>query len=310
MIEVVDRSKYLGSTCIAAIYALHPHRSARQVYEQKLGISTTETNEDMIRGTSMEPVCKAVYEHATGEALFKSPFRCTEDGILGDTCDFETGLHADEYRCIEFKTHDYPMARDDYGPDGSDQVPDHELIQCQWHMGFANADICELCVWFSLRKWSRFIIYRDREWFAEMRDFARKWWTKHVEGNEPPPLTGSNVDSEYVKRRFNVAREDTIVYSTPEIEALIAHHQACLKVKKEWTANTEQAANQLKEFMGSASVLHWTGDKPITWRNNKDSKKTDWEALVKSLGLPKETIEAFTTTKPGARVFKPPYSRE
>jgi len=46
------------------------------------------------------------------------------------------------------------------------------------------------------------------------------------------------------------------------------------------------------------------GAKLATWKSNKDSSKTDWEAIVKALDPPKHLVAAWTTTKPGARVFR------
>ena len=38
-----------------------------------------------------------------------------------------------------------------------------------------------------------------------------------------------------------------------------------------------------------------------TWKNNKDSIKTDWEAVAKALQAPADLIAEHTTTKPGNR---------
>jgi len=54
------------------------------------------------------------------------------------------------------------------------------------------------------------------------------------------------------------------------------------------------------------------GQKLVTWKNNKDSSKTEWkdaffEIVKYSIGLSKadidSTIQKFTATKPGARPF-------
>jgi hypothetical protein len=41
-----------------------------------------------------------------------------------------------------------------------------------------------------------------------------------------------------------------------------------------------------------------------TWKQNRASKKTDWQGLAIELGASTDQIEKYTTEKPGARVLK------
>jgi hypothetical protein len=64
--------------------------------------------------------------------------------------------------------------------------------------------------------------------------------------------------------------------------------------------------------MSDASILTNNGKQLATWRTNKDSIKTDWQAAFydlvgKTTGLGQadidQIIKSATTTKPGARPF-------
>jgi hypothetical protein len=76
---------------------------------------------------------------------------------------------------------------------------------------------------------------------------------------------------------------------------------------KEAEAEKLKAENLLKSYMGDASAIPGIA----TWKNNKDSETTDWRAVVSELATLIDgakvacIIEANTSTKPGARVFRP-----
>jgi len=66
----------------------------------------------------------------------------------------------------------------------------------------------------------------------------------------------------------------------------------------------ELLAARIKTFMGSAAVLLGPDGKPLaTWKNNKDSVKTDFEAAYLDLKPEPGHLKSFTTTKAGARPF-------
>ena len=46
------------------------------------------------------------------------------------------------------------------------------------------------------------------------------------------------------------------------------------------------------------------GEKLATWKSNKASKKTNWEAVAKALAPDESLIAEWTTEKSGARVFR------
>lgn len=47
-----------------------------------------------------------------------------------------------------------------------------------------------------------------------------------------------------------------------------------------------------------------TGKELVTWKNGSDKKEVDYTGLLLKLNVPPATIQKFTTTKPGSRVFK------
>lgn len=66
----------------------------------------------------------------------------------------------------------------------------------------------------------------------------------------------------------------------------------------------ENLVIQLKAAIGDSEGLISDYVGKITWRNNKDSNKTNWQAIARALNAPTTIIAQHTETTPGARVFK------
>lgn len=64
---------------------------------------------------------------------------------------------------------------------------------------------------------------------------------------------------------------------------------------------------RIKEIIGDAEGIESPDIGSVTWRNNKTSNVTDWEALARSLTPSAEKVAAFTKKKPGSRVFRPSF---
>jgi geranyl-CoA carboxylase beta subunit len=56
----------------------------------------------------------------------------------------------------------------------------------------------------------------------------------------------------------------------------------------------------VKAAIGEAAGI----DGLASWKRNKGSARTDWEAVAKAAGAPEELVQKFTSTHPGARVLR------
>lgn len=207
----------------------------------------------------------------------------------------------------------------EWGDDDSDDVPAIYMAQCQWYIGlhpqFRYWDLAALI------GNARFEVYpfiRDNDMIQMLQARAAEWWNNYVVKDvAPPPMSEADVLALFPKHKpgKSVVADENICATLgliKETKTMIAQYETqkeCLQM---------QVKNFLKDSE-SAVVVDNAGKPLVTWKNNKDSVKTDWEEAYQELlrkveiyklippaefdGLRKEIIAKHTETKPGARVF-------
>lgn len=194
---------------------------------------------------------------------------------------------------------------DQWGDAWTDQFPEYYKAQLQVQMMVTGATFAHLAVMFSGQDFFIYSMEYDEDMAQKILDATEEFWP-YVERDKMPEVDGSEEATEYIKSEF--ARGDAAAVKDPTeeiLEALKGLQKAKLDEKDAQTRKAE-AENKIKVYMGDATVIKGV----CTWKNNKDSIKTDWEQVA-SVALAsmsaedqKKLIASYTTTKPGARVLR------
>ena len=192
-----------------------------------------------------------------------------------------------------------------WGDAWTDQFPEYYKAQLQVQMMVTGATFAHLAVMFSGQDFFIYSMEYDEEMAQKILDATEEFWP-FVESDQMPEADCSDEATEYIKSEF--ARGDAAAVKDPTeeiLEALKDLQKAKLDEKDAQTRKAE-AENKIKVYMGDATVIKGV----CTWKNNKDSVKTDWEQVA-SMALAsmsaedqKKLIASYTTTKPGARVLR------
>lgn len=192
-----------------------------------------------------------------------------------------------------------------WGDAWTDQFPEYYKAQLQVQMMVTGATFAHLAVMFSGQDFFIYSMEYDEEMAQKILDATEEFWP-FVERDQMPEADGSDDATEYIKSEF--ARGDAAAVKEPTeeiLEALKGLQKAKLDEKDAQDRKTE-FENRIKLFMGDATAIKGV----CTWKNNKDSVKTDWEQVA-SVALAsmsaedqKKLIASYTTTKPGARVLR------
>lgn len=192
-----------------------------------------------------------------------------------------------------------------WGDAWTDQFPEYYKAQLQVQMMVTGATFAHLAVMFSGQDFFIYSMEYDEDMAQKILDASDEFWP-FVERDKMPEADGSDDTTDYIKNEYAVGRADEEKDPTEEIlEALKDLQKAKLDEKDAQTRKAE-AENKIKVYMGDATVINGV----CTWKNNKDSVKTDWEQVAgvalasMSAEDQKKLIDAYTTTKPGARVLR------
>jgi len=299
------RNHCITASSVAAIVGLHPWETPRTLYERMKGLSTPkESTEAMEMGIDLEPFIAAMFAKRNGLTLGvdlvpngydllrhpeNSRFAATPDYLLGD----------DEL--VECKWAGVNTASS-FGREASDEAPSHYLLQCQWQLFVTGRKLCHLAVLtpFGFRS---FKVKADAELQRRLAHFAAKFLGEYIDSDCPPPLTGHTPDTEWVKNKFP-QDSGSVVRATDSIEEKIAELGHLTVQIKKLELEAEELLNQVKEFMGEASVLE-SDEGKFTYksqsRSSIDSKKLRADYP--------DAAEACTTSV-SFRVFRTPWKSE
>ena len=192
-----------------------------------------------------------------------------------------------------------------WGDAWTDQFPEYYKAQLQVQMMVTGATFAHLAVMFSGQDFFIYSMEYDEDMAQKILDASDEFWN-YVENDQMPEADGSDEATEYIKSEF--ARGDAAAVKDPTeeiLEALKGLQKAKLDEKDALDRKTE-FENRIKLYMGDATAIKGV----CTWKNNKDSVKTDWEQVA-SVALAsmsaedqKKLVASYTTTKPGARVLR------
>lgn len=192
-----------------------------------------------------------------------------------------------------------------WGDAWTDQFPEYYKAQLQVQMMVTGATFAHLAVMFSGQDFFIYSMEYDEDMAQKILDATEEFWP-YVENEQMPEADGSDEATEYIKSEF--ARGDAAAVKEPTeeiLEALKGLQKAKLDEKDAQDRKTE-FENRIKLYMGDATAIKGV----CTWKNNKDSVKTDWEQVA-SVALAsmsaedrEKLIASYTNTKPGARVLR------
>lgn len=289
----------IGGSEIAAIAGMNPWASPFDIYMRKKGLVSDSSSFDTERGQFFEPAIIEWYKHRTKRNVNPCPtLQHKEHPIVIATPD---GISIqNDVRGLEVKAPNWRTA-EHWGESGTDQIPDYYVPQTMWEaavLGVNAVDVAAL-IDGDLRIYT---IAHSPKLFEALVDIAERFWRDHIVADNPPPPDGSQRARDWLTKRYPRVVHD-LMDATEEMQTLARLYVECREREKIDAEAKDIAGNRLRALIGDRQGAIAEGVK-ITWTNNKDSVKTDWQALAMSMGATPELIAKYTSNIPGARVLR------
>ena len=320
------RRSGIGGSDIAALLGLSPYKSPLQLWMEKTGRSVDEPDaaaqERMHWGVVLEDVVARHYaqQQCVQVQRINAQMHHPEVAIAVANIDraiLEEGKRArwDEQLArvtgaraiLECKTaHALAQNSADWGEPGTDEVPQAYWMQCQWYMGITGLEAADLAVLFGGQKFVIYTIQRDQPTFGDMLAEAEAWWKRHVVADIPPDPSGED-DARRLWKSHVAGRERIVDARTADAVAELAAVKAEMRALE---AREQAARDLILPAFGDAEAITYMGRRLATWKQNKDSTKTDWKGLCGRLSchvdptLAADLLAMHTTTTEGARVLR------
>lgn len=199
---------------------------------------------------------------------------------------------------------------DEFGPEGSDQVPDRMLYQCMQQAAVTGAEEIDLFVLFAAVELRHFRIGRDEQTIDEILNLQTAAWG-YVQRGEVPPWPGPAPERSQLKAD-EIPADDELV-------ELVYHHDIAKVRFDAAEAELDEVKDKLRARLVGAGGTR--GQLPdgrtfsVSHRPNRDGENVAWESIATGyrkrlleLGVPEAQLDfvsaALTTVKPGARPLR------
>lgn len=261
--QILQRKSGIGGSDVAAILGLSPWKTAVDVYLDKVEQNNNEAGTQDIHtpifwGNKHEESILEAYEIETGNKIsFLDTVFDKNVPFLFANVD---AVARDEKVIVEAKS---TTAQNEWGEEGTSQIPKHYLCQVAHYASILNADYVDIPVLFF---GSTFHIYRyERNLQLEkmIRDRLIQFWEHNVMQHIAPEI--SNIND--AKRIYRASNGNPV---TADKEALEAANRLKEIKEQEALLKKEKEANQLKiqKYLGEYdSLLDFEGNKVCTWRD-------------------------------------------
>lgn len=299
------RKHYITGTDAGKLIGVSPYGGKFAVWLDKTGRAAPVVETPAMKaGKKFESAILQMYaeemncklEHVDGYQLIT----CDKFPRLGASLD---GWNHDLQIPVDAKN--IKWKNEKWGDAWTDQFPEYYKAQLHVQMMVTGATFAHLAVMFSGQDFFIYSMEYDEEMAQKILDASDEFW-HYVENDQMPDADGSDEASEYIKSEFARGDAATVKEPTEEIlEALKGLQKAKLDEKDAQNRKTE-FENRIKLFMGDATAIKGV----CTWKNNKDSVKTDWEQVANvalasmSAEDQKKLIASYTTKKAGERVLR------
>lgn len=341
--QLALRRTGIMATDVGIICNVNPYETPLHLWLEKTGREVPDDDPDrderFAMGHALEPVTRAAFERRHGVTVrhdIPTTLRSTPDVVVGATPDgiidaWQTGW--------EGKSHTVAL-RGRYGEEGTDEVPTHELLQCQTGMLVTGLRAWRLSVFLD-NKVKHFNISADDGMHSDILEVSARWWRDYIVADKPPPITPAHPETDRLLRRIHPRDNGMIRGAADDEKLLILELRRVLAEHEAQGDEVERLKDLIKDAIGDDAGLQFSEDKRdrVTWKKSKDSKEVDWQSaaydfagriqllashplLIEECGYGiglgaqlRPLIDAiragidaasYTTTKPGSRRFLTP----
>jgi putative phage-type endonuclease len=290
---LTKRRTCVTATDIGAICEVSPYKSVFDVWYDKTNPKPPEEkkgNAALDWGTRLEPVIAQAYTDIVGIKLKKGEFFLKEiNGIpCGCTPDYES---EDGIINVEIKTANAKMEQ--WGNDGTDEVPEVYLTQTQWQMGLTGKKITHLpCLVFS-RDMRTYNIHFDEEIFKYLLDRATNFW-KYVVDKTPPPIDNSMSCRKYLTQLFKNGKKEIVPEPSTDLLKGSSQFFKISRVLNALESKKDELSNILLSQIGEYSGVKIDGVGKLTVVRGGEQEKIDYKSVVAALRahVPNEIMES------------------
>lgn len=270
------RRNHLGSSDAPAIVGLSPWRTPADVYYSKVYESDDQTTEAMETGNRLEPAILDFAAERLGVALRRNVSLVSsgrDGGIMAANFD---AIVCDRAEAVEAK-YVGPNSVQDWGAEGTDEVPDHVNLQVQHQMYVADLDrvwVAAAIAGYGL-EWRLYVVPRSAAIIGALVDREIEFWRRHVTPRCPPESSAPSIEVLKLLRRT----PGSCVDLGEEAAALWLQREFAAEQRKNANADYEDATAKLLAMLGESEAGRLPDGRMLTYLSQRSAPRCDVKRL-------------------------------
>lgn len=274
----------IGSSDIAAIADMDPHRGPTDVWLDKVGLSSRSENVAQWSGHKLEPVIAEMYAERTGATLIDGGGTVRHPRHEWAVATPDRKAAPGPAEIVEIKNVGAYALRF-WWSGGTFEAPAEKALQAQWQMAVCGGESVHIAALLGGTDFRIFGVERDEETIGILLEMAERFWVNHVLAMVPP-------DDDPEARR--AAME--MLYPRPNglllprsVEAEAAHAKLLdIEAREDLVkAEREAAEAEALALIGEADGI----DGLFTWKEWRG--KIDWKAAALAAGVSEKSAERY-----------------
>lgn len=265
----MDRREFIGGSDISAIIGVSPWKSAVDLWIDKTSpdADDSENLQAKNRGKRLEPYIIDMVVEEFGLQIYgtNNRYEDTEHGFFSceidaENCD-DTGIPEN----IEIKTV-HPFKIKEWGEHGTDELPIHYVAQAQWGLGITGRNVCRV---FALigDDLKPYIVERDNELIAAMREKAYEFWTQYVVPKIQPPMSFDEpTDAIETLKRLYPGTNGVVLDATPMQAHWRSVYEHAKGLRDKYQSVVDGAKAHLLAEMGESAAIRFDDGQQFTRR--------------------------------------------
>lgn len=263
--QVQARRHSIGGSDAAAAVGLSPYKTPYQLWEEKTGRAEPDdlsANDAVYFGNELEDIVARAFTRDTGKKVQRR-----NDLLVHKSYDFITAnldrIVVGEPAILECKTANqfYGMT-EHWGDAGTDQVPEHYLLQCMHYLGVTVKEVAYLGALVGGQDYRTYTIERSDDLIKDLFEAEEAFWRKNVlEGIPPDP-----INEEDLLRKHGMPTKESDAEAVELIMDYCARLKAAKAEVKRIEADSQWLEIAIKDFMGPATRLKHGDDLLASWK--------------------------------------------
>lgn len=254
--QLEARASAIGGSDHAVLMGRSPWMTARELYHLKRGELEAPPGDPLLAflGHGVEPILARWYELETGwkTRQHHSTARHRDlDWMIAHPDRLVAGPSRTDRRGLEFKMR---LSSRDWGPSGTDEIPDEVMAQCQHYMEVTRRPLWDVVALFcDIGDVRHYTVPRDRtladRLIAQGGDFIAR-----VRAGNPPDLDYEHRTALGLIHALHPGTDGRVVQLPPEAEHWHAVMQDARRERDQFDRVVTAARARLEHWMGDAAV--------------------------------------------------------